>query len=119
MPTSADELSEFLHFLAECERNKAAMDREYDAVVAHYDLAEDFDIRIPDMQVGRRGAGGGTRCQGHAGAPVGVGAGTRYPRTCRWGSCGGGGRDTVPDMQAGRWGLRHAHEKGEEGLRRE
>eukprot|EP00198_Chlamydomonas_reinhardtii_P006936 XP_001696272.1 dynein heavy chain 3 [Chlamydomonas reinhardtii] len=50
MPTSADELSEFLHFLAECERNKAAMDREYDAVVAHYDLAEDFDIRIPDMQ---------------------------------------------------------------------
>ncbi|EFJ52773.1 dynein heavy chain 3 [Volvox carteri f. nagariensis] len=50
VPSSADELSVYLSHLAACEARKASLDKDYELVVAHYELIYDFGIKVPEMQ---------------------------------------------------------------------
>ncbi|GIL77736.1 hypothetical protein Vretifemale_7224, partial [Volvox reticuliferus] len=50
VPTCADELSLYLGHLAACEARKATLDKDYELVVAHYELIYDFGIKVPEMQ---------------------------------------------------------------------
>ncbi|KAJ9505501.1 hypothetical protein QJQ45_023785, partial [Haematococcus lacustris] len=49
-PSTVEEFADYLEFWAELDASKQATDKEYDHVVAHYDLMAEFGIKVPELQ---------------------------------------------------------------------
>jgi hypothetical protein len=54
-PTSVEDFASYLEFMQEVDKEKPALDMDYDKVVAIYDLMQEVEIQVPAIQMAAYG----------------------------------------------------------------
>ena len=53
VPSSVDEFAAHLKYIESCERRKHELDRLFDDTVAHYDICNEFEIAVDEVEAAK------------------------------------------------------------------